>query len=198
MEAIRAAIQASQDAGQLQYALGEAEVEVRNAQRHLVKAEENVEDCLSKLNRSADDFTHVREVFSPPPAQPVQHSLAARDKPGSRSTQASKDRVVSPSIPRHADEPELSHVVGSPAPRRPGGVIRSTVQFTPSGDVVQEGSNFPAYIVYYGPNAHRLFTSWRSFPERGIEGAQDWVNSSPGKSYYKGFQSLQLAQQYYD
>ncbi|ESK82633.1 hypothetical protein Moror_11216 [Moniliophthora roreri MCA 2997] len=91
----------------------------------------------------------------------------------------------------------MTHTPGSSVPKAPGGVIRATTKVTTEGEIIEMGSNFPAYIIYVGPdNEHCLFTSWRTISERGVEGVEAWI-AGVKNTYYKGFTLSKHAHQYY-
>ncbi|EEB92956.1 hypothetical protein MPER_08458, partial [Moniliophthora perniciosa FA553] len=186
IEAIRLALRASQEAGQRQHALGEAEFQKQNAEQQLAQAEDKVEECFEKLSQSAQTFNesmvYIREAFSP------ERTLPGDEDP-QVSTLEPKPKIEVPGTPKTPGnvKQEITYTPGSPIPRTPGGTIRTTMTITPEGEKVEVGSNYPAYIVYIGPrNQHRFFTSWRSIPEKGIEGAQNWV-AGVNNTYIKGF-----------
>ncbi|EEB89274.1 hypothetical protein MPER_12643 [Moniliophthora perniciosa FA553] len=208
LEAIRQAILACEDAGDSNHALSAAEVEKQAAEQQLVEAEVKVEDCFERLSASAQRFSesmsYVRDSFSPERSLP---DIGAALRPNPPDSVTKSFLVPSTMTSQHnsgAKHQEVAHTPGSPVPRTPGGIIRASAKLTSGGDVVEAGSNFPAYIVYVGPNnEHRFFTSWfapsaprKTIPEKNIEGLEEWV-AGHAKSYFKGFRSSKRAREFF-
>ncbi|KAK7060253.1 hypothetical protein VNI00_001018 [Paramarasmius palmivorus] len=100
------------------------------------------------------------------------------------------------STPTPAPAPDVFQD-GSPLPN-PGGLYRSYRQVRGKGlEATYVGSSFPAYLVYVGPNKeHRLFYSWETILQIGVEGAKEWLAGAK-MTYYKGFTSSERARQYF-
>ncbi|KAK7022733.1 hypothetical protein VNI00_017009 [Paramarasmius palmivorus] len=215
VDAIRQALLAAEETGKRQHdgtALGEAAIAAEHAQRNATTAEEHVEDCLADFEKSVQKFdtsiAYVREAFSPPPPTdqymsglpqtPRRGDSPAPSTPSRSKNKTSKiEEIEEIDSEKPLDKDGIGTSTKSIVPVSPQPVPGGVIRFSPSKEVVEEGSNFPAYIVYSGPNRdHRMFYAWRTIIDKGLDGAKDWMMGNPD-TLYKGFPTKALAHRYY-